>query len=80
MCWYVVKRVPSSNYRIFADIDECSRKTDNCKKPLVCKNTPGSFECVCPEGFTLTDDKCVGKQKNSRKEKGWLSKSVVSCY
>lgn len=32
-----------------------------------CVNTPGSFECICNEGYTLATDQrtCVGKFKSS---------------
>lgn len=35
-----------------ADIDECAEDTDNCDDNARCINTPGSFQCVCLEGFT----------------------------
>lgn len=31
----------------------CKRKNENCY------NIPGSFVCVCPEGFEETEDACV---------------------
>ena len=36
------------------DIDECAADTDGCDQ--VCTNTPGSFECSCNSGFSLSTD------------------------
>lgn len=36
---------------LFIDIDECAMKTDNCSLHEICKNTEGSFNCSCKEGF-----------------------------
>ena len=42
------------------DIDECSLEEKACKrKNENCYNVPGSFVCVCPEGFEETEDACV---------------------
>uniref|UniRef100_A0A8C9AKT1 protein disulfide-isomerase n=1 Tax=Prolemur simus TaxID=1328070 RepID=A0A8C9AKT1_PROSS len=43
-----------------ADIDECSLAERACARENEnCYNTPGSYVCVCPEGFEETDDACV---------------------
>ncbi|XP_010632592.1 protein disulfide isomerase CRELD2 isoform X2 [Fukomys damarensis] len=43
-----------------ADIDECSLAEKPCtRKDENCYNTPGSFVCVCPDGFKETEDTCV---------------------
>ncbi|XP_038045778.1 neurogenic locus notch homolog protein 1-like isoform X3 [Patiria miniata] len=39
------------------DIDECDLEIDNCLQN--CRNTIGSYECVCHEAFTLRDGSCV---------------------
>ena len=41
---------------LWAEIDECKEGTHDCVAPASCKNTPGSFECVCPNGGELTAD------------------------
>ncbi|XP_004610822.1 protein disulfide isomerase CRELD2 isoform X1 [Sorex araneus] len=42
------------------DVDECSLAEKACRrKDENCYNTPGSFVCVCPEGFEDTEDACV---------------------
>ena len=33
------------------DIDECAVNSGGCNSQLVCVNTPGSFECLCPVGY-----------------------------
>lgn len=43
-----------------ADIDECSLEEKACKRRNEnCYNVPGSFVCVCPDGFEETEDACV---------------------
>lgn len=43
-----------------ADVDECQE--ESCQGVAKCKNTPGSFECQCPGGYTLSRDRlsCEG--------------------
>ena len=44
------------------DIDECAEGTAGCSHR--CKNTVGSFQCLCPAGrIALEDDQetCVGE-------------------
>jgi hypothetical protein len=43
-----------------SDVDECSLSEKACRrKNENCYNTPGSFVCVCPDGFEETEDACV---------------------
>ena len=46
---------------LIADIDECTRGTDNCAQR--CTNTPGSFTCSCNAGYRLASNRlsCNGK-------------------
>ena len=37
---------------LIPDIDECELGLDNCLPNAICINTIGSFECICPPGFT----------------------------
>lgn len=58
------------------DMDQCSLGTDNCGKNIfcqlgsngrltcdgisACRSTPGSFVCVCPDGYTGDGYTCKG--------------------
>ena len=46
---------------LIADINECTRGTDNCAQR--CTNTPGSFTCSCNAGYRLASNRlsCSGK-------------------
>ena len=35
----------------FADINECDIGTDDCPENTDCLNIPGSYQCVCKNGF-----------------------------
>ncbi|KAL0280083.1 UNVERIFIED_CONTAM: hypothetical protein PYX00_001478 [Menopon gallinae] len=39
------------------DIDECRTNNGGCD--WKCVNTPGSRRCLCPDGYRLTDDRCI---------------------
>ena len=44
------------------DIDECAMSVDMCNSTVsVCQNAPGSFDCICRDGFNMTDEECVGE-------------------
>ena len=46
---------------LISDIDECSMRIDGCSH--TCANTIGSFYCMCPDGFQLSDNlkDCTGE-------------------
>ena len=50
------------------DIDECVEKKDNCANIATCINTPGSWSCQCPTGYTDVTGEgsyCAGTYTNS---------------
>ena len=48
------------NVIVYADIDECEAKLDNCNQ--TCINEAPSFRCECNDGFRLENDfECIGK-------------------
>ncbi len=49
------------------DIDECAEMTDNCDASATCTNTPGSFVCACPPGFSGDGISCTAGCGNSVK-------------
>ena len=40
-----------------SDKDECVTSPGVCGNETLCVNTPGAFQCVCPTGYELTDDR-----------------------
>ena len=44
-----------------ADIDECALGMNDCSENVICTNTPGSFSCMCDEGYDGDGTTCVGK-------------------
>ena len=49
------------NYSSFADINECRVNNGGCS--TICQNNPGSYICVCNEGYQIQTDgtQCEGK-------------------
>ncbi|XP_078351565.1 uncharacterized protein LOC144636272 isoform X1 [Oculina patagonica] len=52
------------------DIDECTKKTDNCSENAMCNNNKGGFSCSCKPGFSgdgincADIDECAKKTEN----------------
>lgn len=45
---------------MFVDINECLEDSGFCQGGY-CVNTEGSYDCTCPDGFQLNDNKgCQG--------------------
>lgn len=44
----------------YTDIDECAQNVDDCSGGARCNNLVGSFECLCPSGFTGDGRTCTG--------------------
>lgn len=51
-------RFQDANYRRFlieqllsADVNECKKKSNVCGRNSVCKNSMGSYKCICEKGY-----------------------------
>ena len=40
-----------NKYKKCVDIDECKLGINDCGFGSICLNTPGSYQCKCPEGM-----------------------------
>lgn len=47
-------------YFIIVDTNECLRNNGGCDADAACINTPGSFRCVCDDGFSGDGFQCRG--------------------
>ena len=47
------------------DTDECTVGTYPCDPNASCRNTKGSFECTCKDGFNGDGKTCKGKKDHS---------------
>lgn len=45
---------------VFKDINECIAYPGSCA-PGTCQNLEGSFRCICPVGYEVQGDNCLGK-------------------
>jgi len=47
---------------LFLDIDECAAQANPCDAVAnsECKNTPGSYNCQCKDGFVKNGANCEG--------------------
>ena len=46
------------------DIDECATNQHNCSERMDCRNTVGSYECMCKEGYNFSmgfEEECQGE-------------------
>ena len=57
------------NTFIISDLDECKTHTDNCDVNADCKNTVGSYACMCKAGYTGDGRDCKGEKNKKTKEK-----------
>lgn len=51
------------------DIDECKQNTANCGTNMYCKNTVGSFECLCLDGFISISNTCIECLPNATQQR-----------
>lgn len=45
---------------LLADINECVTFPGTCS-PGTCQNLDGSFRCICPPGYELQNENCIGE-------------------
>ena len=48
-------------YYMHTGVDECILNTDNCHIQATCRDIPGSFTCVCNDGYVGDGVTCAGK-------------------
>jgi len=49
------------HFSLSADLDECAENAGSCDINADCFNTPGSFCCVCMDGYNGNGFNCTGK-------------------
>ncbi|CAI9722917.1 1 isoform X1 [Octopus vulgaris] len=64
------------NATFFTDKDECAVKNGGCQQ--ICKNTIGSYECACKNGFTLHENKHDCKEGGCKHEIKAPSGTIIS--
>lgn len=56
-----VGRTVQHLYAYITDEDECLITRGGCDENARCVNTPGSFRCVCDDGYTGNGEVCFGQ-------------------
>ena len=52
---------------VFPDIDECLTGKHNCSHVAVCKDTIGSYNCTCKEGYVGDGRNCSDKRRGKKR-------------
>ena len=45
---------------LFLDLDECFSNLYDCQGITKCVNEPGSYRCICADGYTGDGKSCTG--------------------
>lgn len=57
-----VEQAPLNWSRLSTDVNECVRLPGTCS-PGTCQNLDGSFRCICPPGYEVQNDQCIGETR-----------------
>ena len=57
----IITMILNDPYLFYTDIDECTVGPNNCSIYASCLDRPGSFDCVCNEGFSGDGVDCSSK-------------------
>ncbi len=49
-------------FSLFIDVDECQHNNGGCDQ--ICRNTIGSYYCLCRDGYVKNQTQCIGMQSN----------------
>ncbi|XP_076437197.1 uncharacterized protein LOC143276534 [Babylonia areolata] len=49
--------------RLCTDVDECQNGNATCPEKSSCLNVPGSYQCICANGYELQNGQCVPYHK-----------------
>lgn len=49
----------SSDSKTCSDINECQTDAHTCSELFECNNTIGGVDCLCKDGYTLKEEKCI---------------------
>ena len=55
--FFRLRNLQTAINQVCQDINECT--DSKCPDSSTCKNTIGSFDCNCKDGFALSGDRCV---------------------
>lgn len=82
----VLESIISFEYEVL-DINECATNNQLCNKEnMMCKNTNGSYICVCKDGYEAStsckesDEKCKSKVECFDKNECFVNNKIITQY